>query len=132
MSVVETHKRLRRAHDGWDMPLYTLPFLLSNLMQGTYAKLSAFDVAHLLLVLMQVNPGEFSSLADGISKIYKSSGFNGVMQGALPTTIGFLLQGSLKYGFYEYFKDNLALRTQVQLSQCHFLAHEFSLRPVCI
>ena len=30
------------------------------------------------------------------------------MQGATPTFIGFLMQGALKYGFYEFFKDSLA------------------------
>lgn len=54
---------------------------------------------------LQVNPGEFSSLGDGISKIYKTSGIPGLFTGVTPTTCGFLLQGSLKYGFYELFKD---------------------------
>mmetsp|Transcript_21271 Transcript_21271/g.49307 ORF Transcript_21271/g.49307 Transcript_21271/m.49307 type:complete len:409 (-) Transcript_21271:272-1498(-) len=60
----------------------------------------------------QVNPGEFSGVASGISSIYKSEGFGGVMRGATSTTIGFLLQGSLKYGFYEFFKDTLSQRSQ--------------------
>jgi len=60
----------------------------------------------------QVNPGEFTSLAAGIKSIFKAEGLKGIMRGAMPTTCGFLLQGSLKYGFYEFFKDNLAIHAQ--------------------
>lgn len=60
----------------------------------------------------QVNPGEFTSLSEGISKIFQAEGLPGIMRGAIPTTMGFLAQGSLKYGFYEFFKDNLALRAR--------------------
>eukprot|EP00283_Hemiselmis_rufescens_P016067 CAMPEP_0173438438 /NCGR_PEP_ID=MMETSP1357-20121228/20397_1 /TAXON_ID=77926 /ORGANISM="Hemiselmis rufescens, Strain PCC563" /LENGTH=409 /DNA_ID=CAMNT_0014403735 /DNA_START=50 /DNA_END=1279 /DNA_ORIENTATION=+ len=59
----------------------------------------------------QVNPGEFSGVSSGIQSIYKNEGFAGIMRGATPTTIGFLMQGSLKYGFYEFFKDSLSQRS---------------------
>jgi len=59
---------------------------------------------------MQVTPGVFTGINDGISKIYAAEGFKGCMQGATPTFIGFMMQGALKYGFYEYFKDSLAAR----------------------
>lgn len=57
---------------------------------------------------MQVNPGEFTSLSDGISKIFAKQGPAGLAQGVVPTGCGFLLQGGLKYGFYELFKDVLS------------------------
>lgn len=57
---------------------------------------------------MQVNPGEFSSLTDGIKKIFAKQGPAGLAQGMAPTGCGFLLQGGLKYGFYEFFKDILS------------------------
>jgi len=57
---------------------------------------------------LQVNPGEFTSLNDGIAKIYAKEGPTGLMQGMAPTFCGFILQGALKYGFYEFFKDTLA------------------------
>uniref|UniRef100_A0A7S0EG04 Mitochondrial phosphate carrier protein n=1 Tax=Hanusia phi TaxID=3032 RepID=A0A7S0EG04_9CRYP len=57
---------------------------------------------------LQVNPGEFTSLNDGIRKIYEKEGPKGLMQGMTPTFCGFLMQGALKYGFYEFFKDSLA------------------------
>jgi len=60
---------------------------------------------------MQVNPGEFKNLNDGISKIYNAEGPRGLMQGMAPTFCGFILQGALKYGFYEFFKDTLASLT---------------------
>ena len=57
---------------------------------------------------MQVTPGCFANVNEGISKIYAAEGIKGCMQGATPTFCGFLLQGALKYGFYEFFKDTLA------------------------
>ena len=57
---------------------------------------------------MQVTPGAFTGINDGISKIYAAEGIKGCMQGATPTFLGFMMQGALKYGFYEYFKDTLA------------------------
>lgn len=68
-----------------------------------------------MAALWQINPGEFKSLNEGIAKIFKAEGFAGIMRGQVPTTLGFLLQGSLKYGFYEFFKDTLAGRTKVSL-----------------
>jgi len=59
---------------------------------------------------MQVTPGAFTSINDGISKIYAAEGFKGCMQGATPTFLGFMMQGALKYGFYEFFKDSLAAK----------------------
>lgn len=59
---------------------------------------------------MQVTPGAFTSINDGISKIYAAEGLAGCMQGATPTFLGFMMQGALKYGFYEYFKDSLAAK----------------------
>lgn len=41
---------------------------------------------------------------DGWGQIYKSRGFSGLYEGWGPTLIGYSLQGSFKYGFYEYFK----------------------------
>lgn len=59
----------------------------------------------------QVNPGEFASLNEGIRKIYAAEGLSGIMRGQVPTCVGFLLQGSLKFGFYEFFKDTLARKS---------------------
>ena len=59
---------------------------------------------------MQVTPGAFTSINDGISKIYAAEGLKGCMQGATPTFLGFMMQGALKYGFYEFFKDSLAAK----------------------
>jgi len=93
---------------------------VSKLDYSKYPKLFAAgglcaSVTHLVTVpldvvktRMQVTPGAFTGINDGISKIYAAEGFKGCMQGATPTFIGFLMQGALKYGFYEFFKDNLA------------------------
>eukprot|EP00286_Rhodomonas_abbreviata_P008422 CAMPEP_0181323066 /NCGR_PEP_ID=MMETSP1101-20121128/19577_1 /TAXON_ID=46948 /ORGANISM="Rhodomonas abbreviata, Strain Caron Lab Isolate" /LENGTH=302 /DNA_ID=CAMNT_0023431049 /DNA_START=47 /DNA_END=955 /DNA_ORIENTATION=- len=56
---------------------------------------------------MQVTPGEFTGLLDGVKKIYGQRGFAGLMQGFMPTMYGFGCQGALKYGMYEFFKDRM-------------------------
>ena len=45
---------------------------------------------------MQVQPGVFTGINDGISKIYAAEGIRGCMQGATPTFLGFMMQGALK------------------------------------
>eukprot|EP00285_Hemiselmis_virescens_P014098 CAMPEP_0173377580 /NCGR_PEP_ID=MMETSP1356-20130122/826_1 /TAXON_ID=77927 ORGANISM="Hemiselmis virescens, Strain PCC157" /NCGR_SAMPLE_ID=MMETSP1356 /ASSEMBLY_ACC=CAM_ASM_000847 /LENGTH=411 /DNA_ID=CAMNT_0014330377 /DNA_START=68 /DNA_END=1303 /DNA_ORIENTATION=- len=65
----------------------------------------------------QVNPGEFTGVSSGIQSIFKNEGWKGIMRGATPTTIGFLLQGSLKYGFYEFFKDSLSERSRLKAAK---------------
>lgn len=37
--------------------------------------------------------------------ILAEEGFNGIWKGALPTLIGYSIQGLFKFGLYEYFKD---------------------------
>lgn len=46
----------------------------------------------------------YSSVFNGWNKIYKGQGLTGLYEGALPTAVGYSLQGACKYGFYEYFK----------------------------
>jgi solute carrier family 25 phosphate transporter 3 len=52
----------------------------------------------------QVQPGVYKGTFDGWSKIYKAEGFRGIFTGVGPTAIGYSMQGTAKYGFYEYFK----------------------------
>jgi solute carrier family 25 phosphate transporter 3 len=56
---------------------------------------------------MQVTPGLYSSLYDGMGKIYAKSGVMGLLQGFMPTMYGYAFQGALKYGFYEFIKDQM-------------------------
>ncbi len=48
-------------------------------------------------ITVQVNPGEFSSLGDGITKIFSKQGPAGLAQGMVPTGCGFLLQVQFTY-----------------------------------
>lgn len=54
---------------------------------------------------MQVDPGRFKSLPQGISLIAKTEGAGMLFKGWAPTAIGYSAQGLCKFGFYEYFKD---------------------------
>ncbi|KAJ1987948.1 Cu/Pi carrier [Dimargaris cristalligena] len=52
----------------------------------------------------QIDPKLYSSIFDGWAKIGKAQGISGLYTGVGPTLIGYSLQGSFKYGFYELFK----------------------------
>lgn len=53
----------------------------------------------------QIDPTLYKSLGEGISTLWKANGLKGVTVGWLPTLIGYSLQGTAKFGFYEMFKD---------------------------
>lgn len=53
----------------------------------------------------QVDPTLYKSLGEGINTLWSQHGVRGVTTGWLPTLIGYSLQGTAKFGFYEYFKD---------------------------
>lgn len=51
-----------------------------------------------------MDPKLYSSIVNGWSTIYRGNGTRGLFLGWGPTLIGYSLQGSCKFGFYEYFK----------------------------
>lgn len=53
----------------------------------------------------QIDPNLYKSLGDGISTLWRNNGLRGVTIGWLPTFLGYSLQGTAKFGFYEMFKD---------------------------
>ena len=53
----------------------------------------------------QIDPTLYKSLGEGISTLWKANGLKGVTVGWLPTLLGYSLQGTAKFGFYEMFKD---------------------------
>lgn len=53
---------------------------------------------------LQVNPTLYSSTWEGLKTIGKTEGISGLYTGFVPTFIGYGLQGTCKYGFYEVFK----------------------------
>ena len=68
----------------------------------THLAVTPLDVAK---CNMQVNPQKFTNLGQTLSTISKEEGMRGVVKGWFPTLIGYSIQGALKFGLYEYFKD---------------------------
>lgn len=57
---------------------------------------------------LQVNSSLYKGNWDGIKTIAKKEGFSSLYRGVLPTFIGYGLQGTGKYGFYEVFKKTFS------------------------
>jgi solute carrier family 25 phosphate transporter 3 len=53
----------------------------------------------------QVDPKEYPGMVSGFKKVLATQGSNGLTIGWFPTLIGYSLQGTAKFGFYEMFKD---------------------------
>ncbi|KAI8575751.1 hypothetical protein K450DRAFT_260312 [Umbelopsis ramanniana AG] len=87
--------------------LYTTNYFLTCALGGalacgpTHALVTPLD---LVKCRGQVQPGVYKGTFDGWSKIYKAEGFRGIFTGVGPTAIGYSMQGTGKYGFYEFFK----------------------------
>lgn len=56
----------------------------------------------------QIDPNLYKSLGTGISTLWAANGVKGITVGWLPTFVGYSLQGTAKFGFYEMFKDVFA------------------------
>ena len=54
---------------------------------------------------MQTNPTKYKGLVSGMKTLIAEEGTGAVWKGALPTAIGYSMQGFCKFGFYEIFKD---------------------------
>lgn len=77
-----------------------------------YAGLFPCGITHTFLTPLdvvkcrrQISPTQYSSLGDGLRQIFREKGIRGLYLGWQPTVLGYGLQGSAKYGFYEIFKD---------------------------
>ena len=53
----------------------------------------------------QATPGLYSSTSDGFRKIFAQEGFRGFSLGWFPNLVGYGMQGVVRFGLYEYFKD---------------------------
>ncbi|ETV64831.1 hypothetical protein H257_18347 [Aphanomyces astaci] len=54
---------------------------------------------------MQVTPGKYSGLVQGLKLVAAEEGTAALFKGWAPTAIGYSAQGFCKFGFYEIFKD---------------------------
>ncbi|CAF2473872.1 unnamed protein product [Rotaria sp. Silwood2] len=57
---------------------------------------------------MQVNPVKYTNLLDGLRTIVYEEGSRAIWKGWAPTILGYSVQGALKFGLYEVFKDVLS------------------------
>ncbi|XP_042317273.1 phosphate carrier protein, mitochondrial-like isoform X2 [Sceloporus undulatus] len=53
---------------------------------------------------MQVEPGRYRGLVQGLNLTVREEGLRGLVKGWAPTAIGYSMQGLGKFGLYEYFK----------------------------
>eukprot|EP00871_Galdieria_phlegrea_P004244 jgi/Galph1/4820/GphlegSOOS_G3422.1 len=53
---------------------------------------------------LQTDPGRYKNMFDGFRTIVKEEGAGMLLQGLGPTAVGYFLQGTFKFGFYEFFK----------------------------
>ncbi len=68
----------------------------------THTALTPLDV---IKCRKQTHYAKYPNLKEGIKITWKEEGIRGLYLGWQPTIIGYALQGSAKYGFYEIFKD---------------------------
>ncbi|KAL0268154.1 UNVERIFIED_CONTAM: hypothetical protein PYX00_010207 [Menopon gallinae] len=57
---------------------------------------------------IQTDPSKYPGLLKGLGVTYRESGARGLVKGWAPTLIGYSLQGSCKFGLYEFFKVKYA------------------------
>ena len=57
---------------------------------------------------MQVNPQKYKGLVSGMKTVLAEEGTAGIVKGWVPTCIGYHMQGTLKFGLNEFFKDYYA------------------------
>jgi len=68
----------------------------------THAGITPLDVAK---CNMQVSPAKYNGLGQSLKLLAAEQGSKGLWKGFGPTFVGYSLQGTFKYGLYEYFKD---------------------------
>jgi solute carrier family 25 phosphate transporter 3 len=86
-----------------DMNYYSKCFFAGLFPCGlTHTLLTPLDIVK---CRRQVRPELYTSLKQGLNLVFKQNGIRGLYLGWQPTIIGYSLQGSFKYGFYEIFKD---------------------------
>ena len=58
-----------------------------------------------LMTIFQVTSGKYTGMVDAIKKIAQHEGVSALALGLAPTTLGYILQGACKFGFFEFFKS---------------------------
>jgi len=83
---------------------YYLKCMLGGLLSCgiTHTLVTPLDVAK---CNMQVDPAKYTGTFQALGLIMKEEGVGGLLKGWAPTAIGYSMQGIVKFGFYEFFKD---------------------------
>lgn len=89
-----------------------MPHTLSYYGKCLFGGVLACGVTHtavvpldVVKVKMQVDPGTYRSLPQGMRQVVATEGSRGLTTGWLPTAIGYSAQGCFKFGLNEVFKD---------------------------
>lgn len=80
---------------------------------------------------MQIDPTKYKSMGSSFGLVVKEQGMAGLVRGWFPTLIGYSIQGSLKFGLYEYFKKYVD-RTNLPTIRCCDYAHHVFIRSHCM
>jgi len=70
--------------------------------------------ADVIKTRLQLRPGAYKNMADAMKTITRTEGPRALLLGAAPTFFGYGIQGSFKFGVYEFFKHELADRYPAQ------------------
>ncbi|KAI8874243.1 mitochondrial phosphate carrier protein 2 [Ramicandelaber brevisporus] len=106
-SVVENRKFVAPA----PIELYSNQYYYTCAIGGalacglTHAAVTPLD---LVKTRLQVNKSLYNGIFDGWRQIGKAEGLRGLYTGWVPTLIGYSIQGTFKYGLYEFFKYKYA------------------------
>lgn len=86
-----------------DFSYYSKCFVAGVLSCGlTHAGVTPLDVVK---CNMQINPGKFNGLIQGLRTIAAEEGASLLFKGFTPTLLGYSAQGFFKFGLNEFFKD---------------------------
>ena len=97
--------------------VYTPEYFVLCWLGGILSGWTHFILTPLDLVKCRIQAGQYSSIVEGFRTIWKTEGTVWAYYcGWFPTFIGYSMQGSLKFGLYEYFKYAFTYYGHVNLS----------------
>eukprot|EP00029_Vermamoeba_vermiformis_P004098 TRINITY_DN14630_c0_g1_i1.p1 TRINITY_DN14630_c0_g1~~TRINITY_DN14630_c0_g1_i1.p1 ORF type:complete len:335 (-),score=33.06 TRINITY_DN14630_c0_g1_i1:46-1050(-) len=90
-----------------------LDFYLRTAMAGGICASAAHTVLVPIDVVktrIQINPADYTSFSSAVKKIRLEEGTRGLFLGFGPTTLGYIIQGGAKFGFFELFKNTISAK----------------------